>query len=86
MISYLRSLDIKSLNGKKVVFIACDRIEPYTSYISEKRPEILEKKSENHTNNILGESIIINTIPEDTNEAIIIDMRSYASYEIEHIK
>ena len=86
MITYLRSLDIKSLNGKKVVFIACDRVEPYTSYIREKRPEILEKKLENHTNNILGESNIIHTIPEDTNDSLIIDMRSYASYEIEHIK
>lgn len=86
MITYLRSLDIKSLNGKKVVFIACDRVEPYTSYIKEKKTEILEKKLENHTNNILGESKIIHTIPEDTNDSLIIDMRSYASYEIEHIK
>ncbi len=86
MIAYLKSLDPESLNRKKVVFIACDRIESYTSYIREKRPEILEKKIENHTNNTLGESHVINTIPEDTIDAIIIDMRSYASYEIEHIR
>jgi cysteine synthase B len=86
MISYLRSLDIKNLNGKKAVFIACDRVESYTSYIREKRPELLEKKLENHTNKIIGESNIIHTIPEDTNDTFIIDMRSYVSYEIEHIK
>jgi hypothetical protein len=46
MITYLKSLDSKSLRGKKVVFIACDRVEPYTSYIRDKRPELFQEKKE----------------------------------------
>lgn len=85
-ITYLRSLDSESLRGKKVVFIACDRVEPYTSYIREKRPELFEeKKEEKKESTKLWElkTIIRENITDG--KYLLIDMRSYPSYELGHI-
>jgi hypothetical protein len=75
------------LIGKKAVFIACDRLEPYTGYLREKRKSLFEeenlpKVSEN-TENITAETT--DYIDENSSE-ILVDMRSYVSYELGHIK
>ena len=73
--------------GKKAVFIACDRLEPYTGYLREKRKSLfeeenLEKIPENFEN-ITAETT--ENIEENSGE-ILVDMRSYVSYELGHIK
>lgn len=86
MITYLKSLDPQTLSGKKAVFIACDRIEPYTSYIREKRPEILvEKKEAKIESTKLWELKTISKEKLSEEKHLLIDMRSYPSYELGHI-
>lgn len=87
MLEYFKKQDPESLKGKKAVFIACDRLEPYTGYLREKRKSLFATKEDALT--------IENTAdiqPVETTEhislasgEIIIDMRTYASYEMEHI-
>lgn len=40
--AYLRSVDAQLTSRKKAVFIVCDRVEPYLSYIEERRPSLFE--------------------------------------------
>jgi cysteine synthase/rhodanese-related sulfurtransferase len=86
MIQYLQKQDPISLQWKKIVFIACDRLEPYTSYIREKKPGIFGEETHNEWAQALGESNTIDIIPEDLSNHLIIDMRSYDSYKIWHIR
>lgn len=89
MISYLRSLDLESLNRKKVVFIACDRVEPYTSYIREKCPDLFEwnKKKKGIQKTILWKSqeILYQEFYDSFENFLIIDLRSCGSYDLGHI-
>lgn len=85
--NFLQKQNPADLIGKKAVFIACDRLEPYTGYLREKRKSLFEsEKSEKIPENFSSISAeTTETIGENSGE-IIIDMRSYVSYEIEHIK
>jgi cysteine synthase/rhodanese-related sulfurtransferase len=85
MIEYLRSLDPSVLKWKKVVFIACDRVEPYTSYIREKRPTLFESKKKIEKPKILWALQTIKKEDLQKEKYILIDMRSYPSYELGHI-
>lgn len=87
MIEFFKKQNPADLVGKKAVFIACDRLEPYTGYLREKRKSLFEsEKSEKIPENFSENSVeTTDHISLDSNE-IIVDMRSYASYEIAHIK
>ncbi len=85
MMEYLRKQDPETLKWKKVVFIACDQVESYTSYIREKRPDIFAEKWGVTAEIVLWVADIVDDIAIDTS-SLIIDMRSYASYEIWHIR
>lgn len=80
----------ESLHGKTAVFIACDRLEPYTGYLRHKKPELFEENSENFSPK--NPEKMIKNVAKTTNdisdnaETILIDMRSQASYQIEHIR
>jgi cysteine synthase len=42
--NHLRSVDAKLTKRKTAVFIVCDRLEPYISYIEERRPDIFSEQ------------------------------------------
>lgn len=85
MIEHLRSLDPSELQWKKLVFIACDRVEPYTGYIREKRPELFETEKKVEKPRTLWELRAIKKADIEKWKYILIDMRSYPSYELSHI-
>lgn len=43
MCEYLRKQNPENLVGKTAIFIACDRLEPYTGYLREKRKSLFEE-------------------------------------------
>lgn len=47
MMQFLKKQNPADLVGKKAVFIACDRLEPYTGYLKEKRPSLFSENTEN---------------------------------------
>ncbi len=86
MITYLRSLQSDNLIAKKVVFIACDRVDPYTSYLREKRSELFTKsKEEKSEARKLWERRMISMEMLSIGKYLLVDMRSYPSYELEHL-
>ncbi len=86
ILAYLRSLDPEKLRWKKIVFIACDRMEPYTSYIREKRPAIFVSwKEDIQKPTFLWEWKTIRKEQMKNFNYLLIDMRSYKSYDFEHI-
>lgn len=86
--NFFKKQNPADLVGKKAVFIACDRLEPYTGYLREKRKSLFaeEKNSEKNFEKI-SENIVEKTekISENSGE-IIVDMRSHISYEMGHIR
>ncbi len=85
MIEYLRKQAPESLKWKKVVFIACDRVESYTSYIREKKPELFEEYEDTKKPMKIGKLEKIAPSDLDSETYLLIDMRSYLSYELGHI-
>ncbi len=88
MLEYFKKQNPETLKWKKAVFIACDRLEPYTWYLREKRKSLFENENENKKVE-LDQNVKISHVNEinlNSNDEILVDMRSYASYEIAHIK
>jgi len=85
MIEHLRSLDPSKIKWKKVVFIACDRVESYTSYIREKCPELFETGKKSEKPKVFWELRTVRKEELQKEKYILIDMRSYPSYELGHI-
>ena len=98
MIDYLQKIDNSQTfkEKQKVVFIACDRAEPYMNYVKKYCPDIFEKSTQSRltVNNITPDQIAISkTIEPDQllikinsqNPPIIIDIRGNFAYSIGHI-
>lgn len=85
MRTYLSSLAPEDIVGKKAVFIACDRFEPYMSYLRERRPEIFAQKTKTTKKIIPAEAKSISWQDMENRGFLVIDMRSYPSYLLEHI-
>lgn len=88
MLQYLKKQDPETLKGKKAVFIACDRLEPYTGYLREKRKSLFQQEDvlrslESEQTPVTVEMTEHISLGSDE---IIVDMRSYASYEMGHIQ
>ena len=99
MLEKLREIDPK-LDGKtrqKAVFIACDRMEPYMSYVSKACPELFEEKP--------SEKLRVQTLPatkvqsapsidadglmkmlNSNNKPLVVDTRGAFAYSISHIE
>lgn len=95
-VNELREIDAKLDGSKKykAVFIACDRMEPYMSYIKSRKPELfmVETSSRPTVNNltegeVLGANILsaneLNAL--DRQKTMIVDVRGYFAYSIGHI-
>ena len=91
---YLREIDDKLKEPANAVFIACDRMEWYMSYIKKRRPEIFDSEIKRETIRTLTEedmkyakTIDINNAEEwiEKNNPIIIDLRGNLAYKNGHI-
>ena len=93
-LKYLREIDDKLKEPANAVFIACDRMEWYMSYIKKRRPEIFDSEIKRETIRTLTEedmkyakTININNAEEwiEKNNPIIIDLRENLAYKNGHI-
>jgi len=93
-LKYLREIDDKLEEPANAVFIACDRMEWYMSYIKKRRPEIFDSEIKRETIRTLTEEdmkyakiIDINNAEEwiEKNNPIIIDLRGNLAYKNGHI-
>lgn len=88
---YLRTIDAQVAPGTTAVFIACDRMEWYVSYIKARRPEIFG--TQKNVDVRVSESDIANVTtlaPEAAQRAMhegamCIDLRSPVAYQAGHI-
>ena len=94
-LEYLKELDKTLTETKNAVFIACDRMEWYISYIKKRRPDIFENTSKiESVRNISTETlsfakqIQVDEIEEfiQKNNPIIIDTRGNLAFKNGHIK
>lgn len=93
-LKYLREIDDKLKEPENAVFIACDRMEWYMSYIKKRRPEIFDSEIKRETIRTLTEedmkyakTIDVNNAEEwiEKNNPIIIDLRGNLAYKNGHI-
>lgn len=93
-LKYLREIDDKLNEPTNAVFIACDRMEWYMSYIKKRRPEIFDSEIKRETIRTLTEedmkyakTIDVNNAEEwiEKNNPIIIDLRGNLAYKNGHI-
>ena len=93
-LKYLREIDDKLEEPANAVFIACDRMEWYMSYIKKRRPEIFDSEIKRETIRTLTEedmkyakTIDVNNVEEwiEKNNPIIIDLRGNLAYKNGHI-
>lgn len=94
-LKYLREIDDKLKEPANAVFIACDRMEWYMSYIKKRRPEIFDSEIKRETIRTLTEedmkyakTININNAEEwiEKNNPIIIDLRGNLAYKNGYIE
>jgi len=93
-LSYLKTIDNDLSERKKAVFIVCDRMEWYLSYIKERMPEMFGEKpkpdslfnfeySEKDAHQIEGQNVI-SFIAEA--KPLIVDIRSPIAYELHKVE
>ncbi len=94
-LKYLKELDCNLTSSQTAVFLACDRMEWYISYIKKRRPELFSIETvKNSVRNIKAEdlhfakTIAVNEIENFINQKhpMIIDVRGNLAYKNGHIK
>jgi len=94
-LEYLRTVDDALTERKSAVFIVCDRVEWYMSYITERMPELFGEKPKPESlfhfdaaNANDAPQISVEELQDwtDTNQPLIIDIRSSIAYRLGHIK
>ncbi len=95
MLSYLRPIDATLTERKVAVFIACDRLEWYVSYVRERRPDIFQEAAPKQSIHALSDEQIAGAnvlMPEQalewigTHHPLIIDIRGHQAYHLLHIR
>jgi len=75
---------------KNAVFLACDRIQPYISYMKKRCPSIfgLKQQNKNKTTSIdiEAEQINCDELEKNLNNYLVVDIRSNPAYKASHIK
>lgn len=95
-LSYIKTIDFFKENPPEkettAIFIACDRIEPYLSYIEKYASEILNEKSVENIFDEVSVDEVLQTkemtsdeLKSRINEVLIIDIRSRKSFEMIHL-
>ncbi len=94
-LDYLRKIDDKCETNSNAVFIACDRVEWYVSYIEKRRPDIFDSSIKKDTVRNLtdkdleyAKTLEFNEFDEwiKNNNPIIIDLRGNLAYKNAHVK
>ena len=90
-LKHLKKVDSKLTETKKAVFIACDRVEWYTSYIKKRKPEwfglVRHKSWKDSVKPIPEVNVPIENAPKwiEANNPLIIDLRQPISFKMAHI-
>ena len=94
-VEYLKSIDETLDKPIKVVFVACDRVEPYISYIKKRRPDMFDESAKVDSIRTLSEEDMVYAKSLDVSDVeqfienetpIIIDLRGNLAYRNNHIK
>ena len=94
-VEYLKQIDETLDKPIKVVFVACDRVEPYISYIKKRRPDMFDESAKvdsirtlNDEDMIYAKTIEVKDVEEfiKKHNPIIIDLRGNLAYKNNHIK
>ncbi|MEC8665646.1 MAG: pyridoxal-phosphate dependent enzyme [Pseudomonadota bacterium] len=93
-LEYLKTIDDSLTERKSAVFIVCDRVEWYMSYISDRMPEMFGEKEKpdslfNFDETTAEKAQQINAADLDgwiaENDPVIVDIRSSIAYRMGHI-
>lgn len=90
-VKYLKGVDDTLTRTKTAVFIACDRIEWYTSYIRDRKPEWFgEPQKKSWTEDLKIDPRVEVSVDEavqwiEKNQPLIVDLRQPVSFKIAHI-
>lgn len=93
-VRYLRRLDAELTERRTAVFIVCDRVESYLSYLRERRPELFRLPARgNSVHTLTGEDLAATKVVgvADAQEWIakeaplVVDLRSAFAYRTRHI-
>lgn len=94
MLEYLKRIDTTLTERKTAVFIACDRLEWYTSYVKERRPDVFREAHRGLGIASLSEQEVFD-VPSiepanaitwiEDNAPIIVDTRGHQSFALMHI-
>lgn len=92
-LDYLREVDKTATSRQTAVFIACDRMEWYVSYVKERRPELFGGKERRTWHDHLDVSEAKSTVRVSevrefikNKQPMIIDTRNPLAYRMGHIK
>lgn len=94
MLSFLREEDKNLTDKRTAVFIACDRMEWYTSYIAHRRPDLLGIAAADSDMCILSQDEVDSVQgvePKEVhawmskNKVIVVDVRGHMSFKVGHI-
>ncbi|MEU9122454.1 pyridoxal-phosphate dependent enzyme [Streptomyces sp. NPDC048506] len=93
-VRHLRSLDAESTDRRTAVFIVCDRVESYLSYVRERRPELLGRPPARNSVTGLTDAEVHAATVIDTADAqkwiaaerpLVVDLRGPFAYAALHI-
>ncbi|SDT59118.1 pyridoxal-phosphate dependent enzyme [Actinoplanes derwentensis] len=87
---FLRTIDASLPSRKSAVFIVCDRVESYLSYLRDRRPALFGRPPRPNTIASLGDisdfpAVSVLDAPAFTRDALVIDVRNPYAYQALHI-
>lgn len=94
-VEYLKEIDENIEKSCKAVFVACDRVEPYISYVKDRRPDVFDSSIVLDSHRTLSEEDmnfkkVIKTCDVENfiaeNNPLIIDLRGNLAYKTKYIK
>jgi cysteine synthase/rhodanese-related sulfurtransferase len=93
-VRHLRAIDAELTERRTAVFIVCDRVESYMSYLRERRPELFGRPPRRHSVRALTDADIAGAPTLGVTEAqrwiaerhgLVLDLRSPFAYQALHI-
>lgn len=87
---HLRTIDASLSSRRTAVFIVCDRVESYLSYLRDRRPALFGRPPRPNTLTSLGDdpdfsAISVTDAPVFAREALVVDLRNPYAYQALHI-
>lgn len=94
-VRHLRGVDADLTGRRTAVFIVCDRVESYISYVRDRRPELFGRPSRRYSTRTLTDTEVAQaatmSIPEaqrwiTEHHGLVVDLRSPYAYQALHIE